>query len=104
MAKSAVRVIDLFPDFTPRRFVLFFDVIDGVVARMRGVTSDSGYITDVSLDRVSEAIIFYSLSRICIILVILNTALTLYSYKFEKHIILPIRQGLFILLLIKVTF
>ena len=74
--------------------VLFFDVIDGVIARMKGRKGDEGYITDVSLDRVSEAIICYSLSRVCIFFVIVNTSLTIYSYKNQKHIILPLRQVL----------
>ena len=80
--------------------VLFLDALDGVVARLKGRTSsEEGWIVDVSVDRVSDALISLALSRVYILLVILNIGLTFCSYKFKRHLVIPLRQLLLLMLL-----
>ena len=80
--------------------VLFLDALDGAVARAKGqATSKEGWIVDVSVDRISEAFISIALSRVFIFLAIFNTGLTIYSYKFKRCIIIPLRQILFFILI-----
>lgn len=81
--------------------VLFLDVLDGSVARVKGqASSEEGWIVDVSVDRISEALISLALSRAYILLVISNIGLVFYSYKNKKHVILPLRQLLLLILLV----
>ena len=81
--------------------VLFLDVLDGSVARVKGqASSEEGWIVDVSVDRISEALISLALSRVYILLVISNIGLVFYSYKNKKHVILPLRQLLLLILLV----
>ena len=86
-------------------FVLFLDALDGVVAQVKGhASSEEGWIVDVSVDRVSEAIISITLSRISVFLVIMNIGLSLYSYRSKKHMIIPLRQFLLSLLILSFIF
>ena len=81
--------------------VLFLDVLDGSVARVKGqASSEEGWIVDVSVDRMSEALMSLALSRVYILLVISNIGLVFYSYKNKKHVILPLRQLLLLILLV----
>ena len=83
-------------------FVLFLDALDGAVARAKADDlSIKNWIVDVSADRISEALISIALSRFYIFLAIFNTGLTMYSYKFKRHIIIPLRHFLFFILLIR---
>lgn len=80
--------------------VLFLDALDGAVARVKGqATSKEGWIVDVSVDRISEVFISIALSRVFIFLAIFNTGLTIYSYKFKRCVIIPLRQFLFFILI-----
>ena len=81
--------------------VLFLDVLDGVIARVKGQASLRGWIVDVSVDRVSEVLISLALGRLFTLVVVINIYLSLYSYRNKKHIILPIRQVLLLLLVIQ---
>ena len=74
-------------------FVLLLDVFDGIVARAKEQTgSRDGWMVDVAVDRVSEAIICLALSRVFILLTIVNMGLALLSCKYKKHAIIPLRQ------------
>ena len=74
-------------------FVLLLDVLDGIVARAKGQTSSrEGWMVDVSVDRISEAIICLALSRVFILLTIINMGLALLSCHYKKHAIMPLRQ------------
>jgi phosphatidylglycerophosphate synthase len=74
-------------------FVLLLDALDGVVARAKGQTgSRDGWMVDVAVDRLSEAIICLALSRVFILLTIANMGLALLSCKYKKHAIIPLRQ------------
>ncbi len=84
--------------------VLFLDTLDGVVARGNGKAfSEEGWIVDVSVDRISEALISLALSRVYAFLVIINIGLVFYSYKFKNHVIIPLRQLLLLTLLVSVS-
>lgn len=73
--------------------VLLLDALDGIVARAKGQTSSKdGWMVDVSVDRISEAIICLALSRVFILLSIINMGLALLSCHYEKHAIIPLRQ------------
>ena len=80
--------------------VLFLDILDGAVARVKGQASEEGWIVDVSVDRVSESLISLALSRVYILLVIINIGLVFYSYKYKKHVILPLRHLLLLIFLV----
>jgi phosphatidylglycerophosphate synthase len=83
-------------------FVLFLDALDGAVARARADDlSIKNWIVDVSADRISEALISIALSRFYIFLAIFNTGLTMYSCKFKRHLIIPLRHFLFFILLFR---
>ena len=82
---------------------LFLDILDGAVARVKGQASEEGWIVDVSVDRVSESLISLALSRVYILLVIINIGLVFYSYKFKNHVIIPLRQLLLLTLLVSVS-
>jgi len=81
-------------------FVLLLDAFDGVVARAKGQTgSRDGWMVDVAVDRLSEAIICLVLSRFFILLTITNMGLALLSCKYKKHIIIPLRQITLVILI-----
>ncbi|MBL7168888.1 CDP-alcohol phosphatidyltransferase family protein [Candidatus Bathyarchaeota archaeon] len=77
---------------------LFLDVLDGVVARAQGKASEEGWVVDIAVDRVSEALISLALSRLVVLAVVFNVALSLYSYMSRRHLIIPIRQVLLLAL------
>ena len=80
--------------------VLLLDALDGIVARAKGQTSSKdGWMVDVSVDRISEAIISLALSRVFILLTILNMGLALLSCHYEKHAIIPLRQTTLLILI-----
>ena len=81
-------------------FVLLLDALDGVVARAKGQTdSRDGWMVDVAVDRLSEAIICIALSRIFILFTIANMGLALLSCKYKKHAIIPLRQIILVILI-----
>ena len=79
---------------------LFLDVLDGVVARARGEASEGGWVVDVAVDRVSEAVVSLAMSRLVVLVVALNVALSLYSHMYRRHIIIPVRQILLLVLVV----
>ena len=82
-------------------FILLFDALDGVVARAKGQTSSEvGWMVDVSVDRISEALISLALSRVYMSLVVFNMGLALWSCKFRKRALIPLRHLLLLMLLL----
>jgi phosphatidylglycerophosphate synthase len=80
--------------------VLLLDALDGIVARAKGQTSsEDGWMVDVSVDRISEAVICLALSRVFILLTILNMGLALLSCYHKKHAIIPLRQATLLILI-----
>ncbi|PVX25806.1 MAG: hypothetical protein CW716_07265 [Candidatus Bathyarchaeum sp.] len=80
--------------------VLLLDALDGVVARAKGQAgSRDGWMVDVAVDRMSEAIICLALSRVFILLTIFNMGLALLSCKYKKHAIIPLRQVTLVILI-----
>ncbi len=74
--------------------IMLLDALDGIVARTQSQTSsEEGWMVDVSVDRVSEAVICLALSRIFILLTIINMGLALLSCCLKKHAIIPLRQA-----------
>lgn len=80
--------------------ILLLDALDGIVARAKGQTSSKdGWMVDVSVDRISEAVISLALSRVFILLTILNMGLALLSYHHKKHAIIPLRHAILVILI-----
>ena len=78
--------------------IMLLDALDGIVARAKGETnSKDGWLVDVSVDRVSEAVISLALSRIFILLTIINMSLALLSYRYRKHAIIPLRHAILVI-------
>lgn len=79
--------------------VMLLDAFDGIVARAKGQTSSNdGWVVDVSVDRVSESMISIALSRIFILLTILNMSLAFLSCHYKKHAIIPLRHVILVTL------
>lgn len=90
-------------------FVLLFDWADGLVAhkynfRKNDAEKERGWITDVASDRMSEGLIAISYFIPLFPLFIINTILSIYSFRSGRHLILPIRQLFFLYLLISLVF
>jgi len=80
--------------------ILLLDALDGIVARAKGQTSsEDGWMVDISVDRISEAVISLALSRVFILLTILNMGLALLSYRYKKHAIIPLRHAILLILI-----
>ena len=80
--------------------IMLLDAFDGIVARAKGeVSSEDGWMVDVSVDRISEAVISLALSRIFILLTILNMGLALLSCHYKKHAIIPLRHATLVMLI-----
>jgi phosphatidylglycerophosphate synthase len=79
--------------------VLLLDALDGIVARAKEQKCKDGWMVDVAVDRVSEAIICLALSRVFIVLTILNLGLALLSCHIKKHAIIPLRQVTLVILI-----
>jgi len=80
--------------------ILLLDALDGIVARAKGQTSSKdGWMVDVSVDRISEAVISLALSRVFILLTIINMGLALLSYHHKKHAIIPLRHAILLMLI-----
>jgi phosphatidylglycerophosphate synthase len=80
--------------------IILLDALDGIVARAKGQTSEDGWFVDVSVDRVSEAVISLALSRIFILLTMLNLSLALWSCRYKRHAIIPLRHAMIVILII----
>ncbi|MCK4884441.1 hypothetical protein KAS24_00075 [Candidatus Bathyarchaeota archaeon] len=80
--------------------ILLLDALDGIVARAKSQTSsEDGLMVDISVDRISEAVISLALSRVFILLTILNMGLALLSYRYKKHAIIPLRHAILLILI-----
>lgn len=80
--------------------ILLLDALDGIVARAKSQTSsEDGWMVDISVDRISEAVISLALSRVFILLTILNMGLALLSYHHKKHAIIPLRHAILLILI-----
>ena len=80
--------------------ILLLDALDGIVARAKGQTSsEDGWMVDISVDRISEAVISLALSRVFILLTIINMGLALLSCHHKKHAIIPLRQATLLILI-----
>jgi len=80
--------------------ILLLDALDGMIARATSQTSsEDGWMVDVSVDRLSEAVICLALSRVFILLTIINMGLALLSYHYKKHAIMPLRQAILLILI-----
>ena len=78
--------------------IMLLDALDGLLARAQGqISSEDGWMVDVSVDRVSEAVIALALSRIFILLTIINMGLALLSCRYKKHAIIPLRQAILVI-------
>jgi len=71
--------------------VLFLDLLDGSLARKKGLQSFDGLVVDASCDRLSEFIVFYP-SSLWLILAAVNCYLTMWRLKSKKILILPLRH------------
>ena len=86
--------------------VLITDWLDGATARRYERTSRSGYFTDLVTDRASEAFIFVAeietaFGQVFFWLWIVNTVLSFYSAKANRHLSLPLRFAFMLILLAK---
>ncbi len=89
----------ILPSIVAIFLVLSLDALDGIVARAKGQAgSRDGWMVDVAVDRISEAIICLALSRVFILLTIVNLSLALVSCKYKKHAIIPLRQTTLVIL------
>ncbi len=86
--------------------VLLTDWLDGATARRYRQASKSGYISDVVIDRASEAMLFLAeagtaLGQGFFLLWMLNCALTFYSARSNKHLSLPLRFAYMVILIVQ---
>lgn len=70
---------------------LFFDWLDGAVAKKFEMQSRRGWLIDVFCDRLSEVIIFLPFFNLWFYLVIFNILLSIFSFSSKRHLILPLR-------------
>lgn len=79
-------------------FVLLLDALDGTIARRHDRTSERGYVFDVVMDRLSEHIVLIPFFRPWILLATANTALALIGVSNGRHLIVPLRVALMLVL------
>lgn len=84
--------------------VLLTDWLDGATARRYQPAQRWGYIADVAVDRASEAFIFFAevdtlLGQGFFLLWLINSLLTLYSARSNKHLSLPLRFAYMLILI-----
>lgn len=89
-------------------FSLVFDWLDGVYARKLNKTSYRGYMIDVTLDHVANillslALLYSAIGQIFLFLCIINIILLYVSLAKGKHIMLPLRFIIFVLLLLRIA-
>lgn len=75
---------------------LLLDWIDGTIARKYGRSSRRGWVIDTVADRLSEALILFPFLNPWYALWLVNCALSIYSYRRNRSVILPIRLGFLI--------
>lgn len=78
--------------------VLFFDFLDGLVARKRKIASETGYKIDVFSDRISEALVTLPLFFPWFLISSLNSLVCILGIWKGKHIVFPLRFFLFVFL------
>lgn len=76
--------------------ILLSDWMDGAVARKYGLTSREGWMIDVVIDRISEGLMFVvylgtMVGKIFFGIYLVNIALSFYSIKSGKHLLIAIR-------------
>lgn len=71
---------------------ILLDWFDGLIAKKHNLVSEQGYITDITVDRVSETLILIPFFIPWFFLFALNNVLTLVCFVRKKHIILPLRH------------
>jgi phosphatidylglycerophosphate synthase len=86
--------------------VLILDWFDGATARKFSLTSKSGYLIDVLVDRFSEGLIFIAVlnstaGKVFFGFYLLNNILSFYSVKSGKHTIIALRFFYLIFLIIQ---
>ncbi len=81
---------------------LLVDVMDGIVARERGESGSEGWVVDVATDRISEMLVTIAMHPAFIALTIVNTVLSIRSLVKGKHLIIPLRHIVLLLLLLTV--
>jgi hypothetical protein len=79
---------------------LLLDWFDGLIAKKHSLSSETGYIVDVAADRISEGILTIPFFVPWFYLFVLNTILAVWSFAKKRHIVLPLRHLLFVVLLI----
>lgn len=87
--------------------ILLTDWLDGATARRYNRVCRTGYVTDVVVDRLSEAFIFLAglgtvLGQVFFLLWLVNVGLTFYSIYTNKHWSLPLRFVYMVILMIPV--
>lgn len=88
-------------------FVLFLlitlslDWMDGLVARKHKIPHKHGFVYDVVSDRLSELILFSVIYQWVLILVFINSFLTLNSFRTGKYWTMPLRQVLLVFAVVK---
>lgn len=77
---------------------LLLDWFDGLVAKKFFRTSEEGYLADLTSDRLSEGVMFVIFFPWFCVFVI-NCALSIFSVKRNKHVIIPARHFFVIFIL-----
>lgn len=85
--------------------ILISDWMDGAVARKYGLTSREGWMIDVVIDRLSEALIFVGylgtvVGKIFFGAYLLNIVLSFYAVRTGKHLLIATRFFYLIYLLV----
>jgi hypothetical protein len=79
---------------------LLLDWFDGLIAKKHGLSSETGYFIDVMTDRISEGILAIPFFVPWFYLFVLNSILAVWSFATKRHIVLPLRHFLLVVLLI----
>lgn len=87
--------------------ILILDWYDGAAARKFHMTSKAGWMTDVTVDRLSEGFIImaeiaHPIGKILMLLFIANIFLSFYSVRTGRHYIMPLRFLCVLLLLFRI--
>ncbi|MDP3964059.1 MAG: CDP-alcohol phosphatidyltransferase family protein [bacterium] len=80
------------------------DGFDGAIARKFKRESFQGWVIDSVFDRLSEAVIFILFGPFWIALFIINSGLTVYSIRFHRNMVMPVRVFFIIFYFIRVAF
>ncbi len=86
--------------------ILILDWYDGAAARKFHMTNKAGWMTDVTVDRLSEGFIIMTeianpIGKILMLLFVFNVSLSFYSVRTGKHYVMPLRFFCVLLLLFR---